>query len=204
MVGIINYGMGNIYSIQNALNFLGFESFIINDAKAVFSFKYLILPGVGSFRIAMEKIKEKNFDSAIKESVSKADVKMLGICLGMQLMGTSSSEDGYSEGLGLLPLKVDKFTQNEVGNRKIPHVGFNEVSFNETSSFFSGLEDKSDFYFVHSYRMLPGEINGSYATCKYGIKFLAALNISNLYGTQFHPEKSQSNGLIMINNFLQS
>ena len=151
----------------------------------------------------MEFLKERNIDEAIIDTVTNKGVKILGICLGMQLLSSYSTEDGKTAGLGLLPNQVERFTSKEVNGRKIPHVGFNSLHFSEKKGLFKDLPHLADFYFVHSYRMLIEDIQGRYATCKYGVEFLAAYEIGNICGTQFHPEKSQTNGLIMLKNFLQ-
>ena len=195
--------MGNLWSILSALEYLGVDAVLVNQATKIINLDHIILPGVGSFRLAMNIIRRKNFDSAIKEAVLIRGSKILGICLGMQLLGSSSTEDGETSGLGLIPNKVEKFSKSEVGNRKIPHVGFNSISIDKESSFFSDLSNNSDFYFVHSYRMLSEKLNSGIAICTYGIEFLAAFKYNNIYGTQFHPEKSQTNGLVILRNFIR-
>ena len=151
----------------------------------------------------MDFIRERKLDEAIIDAVTNKGVKILGICLGMQLLGSHSSENGKTAGLGLIPNQVERFTSKEVYERKIPHVGFNSLHINEKQGLFKDLPHLADFYFVHSYRMLIGDIQGRYATCNYGVEFLAAYEIENICGTQFHPEKSQTNGLVMLKNFLQ-
>lgn len=202
-VTIIDYGMGNIFSVKSAFKYLGAEVEIVSDPEKILNSSILVLPGVGSFRKAMAFIKERNIDEAITDAVSNKGIKILGICLGMQLLGSHSSENGKTAGLGLIPNQVERFTSKEVYERKIPHVGFNSLHINEKQGLFKDLPYLADFYFVHSYRMLIEDIQGRYATCKYGVEFLAAYEIDNICGTQFHPEKSQTNGLIMLKNFLQ-
>ena len=202
-VTIVDYGMGNIFSVVSAFKYLGAEVEIVSDPEEILKSSILVLPGVGSFRNAMEFIKKRNIDEAIIDAVTNKGVKILGICLGMQLLGSYSAENGKTAGLGLLPNKVERFTSKEVFERKIPHVGFNSLYINEKQGLFKDLPDLADFYFVHSYRMRTEDIQGRYATCKYGEEFLAAYEIGNIYGTQFHPEKSQTNGLILLKNFLK-
>ena len=202
-VTIIDYGMGNIFSVVSAFKYLGAEVEIVSDPEEISKSSILVLPGVGSFRSAMEFLRERNIDEAIIDTVTNKGVKILGICLGMQLLGSHSTEDGKTDGLGLLPNQVERFTSKEVYGRKIPHVGFNSLHISEKKGLFKDLPNLADFYFVHSYRMLIKDIQGRYATCKYGVEFLAAYEIGNICGTQFHPEKSQTNGLIMLKNFLQ-
>lgn len=201
-VTIIDYGMGNLWSVSNALNFLGYKSKISGDPDEIVKAEILLLPGVGSFRKAMESIRRLGLDKAIIESVQARGVKILGICLGMQLMGISSSEDGYTNGLGLIPSKVNIIKAKEGCSIKVPHIGFDSVLSQPDSNLFHGLDYESDFYFVHSYCMPPLALVGKIATCNYGVDFMAAYENKNIFAVQFHPEKSQSNGLILLRNFL--
>ena len=121
----------------------------------------------------------------------------------MQLLGQSSTEDKYTVGLGVIRNKIKKFINSETKNKKIPHVGFNSVQFDPQNKLFKGLKNKSDFYFVHSYRMLQEKLEKNISTTEYGINFLSSFNNENIFATQFHPEKSQSNGLKVIENFIQ-
>jgi glutamine amidotransferase len=185
------------------LHYLGEVPVISNDPATVAGADMLLLPGVGSFRRAMLAMQKRGLDQAIIEAVQAKSRKILGICLGMQLMGAGSTEDGYTEGLNLIPRGSERFTSEELGDKKNPHVGFDLVESDSDSQLFSGLKRDSDFYFVHSYRMLPGDLSGKAAICNYGIDFLAAYEHQNIFATQFHPEKSQSNGLILLKNFLK-
>jgi len=200
-ITVVDYGMGNLWSVLSALRYLGCNPKVTGDPDEVFSANSILLPGVGSFRKAMLSLKEKGLDQAIIDATKIKSTKVLGICLGMQLMGTRSSEDGDTNGLGLIPAKVDKFSSDEIGKNKIPHVGFDVVESHPDSILFKGLKS-ADFYFIHSYRMLPDGLNGKPATCNYGVEFLAAYEYENIFATQFHPEKSQTNGLIVLKNFL--
>lgn len=201
-VTIIDYGMGNLWSVSNALNFLGYKSKISTDPDEIVNAEILLLPGVGSFRKAMESIRRLGLDKAISEAVQDRGIKILGICLGMQLMGMSSSEDGDTNGLGLIPAKVNMIKTEEGSSIKVPHIGFDSVLSQPDSKLFHGLDYESDFYFVHSYCMSPPTLAGKIATCNYGVDFLAAYENKNIFAVQFHPEKSQSNGLILLRNFL--
>ena len=120
----------------------------------------------------------------------------------MQMLGSRGTEDGDTPGLGLIPNRVDRFTPQELGKNKIPHIGFNVVRCSQRDGLFRNLPEPADFYFVHSYRMLREGQEGNAAICTYGIDFLAAFEVDNIFGTQFHPEKSQTNGLILLTNFL--
>jgi len=202
-VVVIDYGMGNLWSVASAIRHLGAEPQITKSAKEISSAKFLILPGVGSFRRAMEAIRKNSIDQAILQSLSQSETKLLGICLGMQLLGSTSSEDGDTQGLGLVPNAVQKFTNNADTRLKIPHVGFSEVKHGANTKLFSGIPSGSCFYFVHSYFMeLTPAIEGV-ATCRYGTEFVAAFEQGQVSGTQFHPEKSQSMGLNLLKNFLE-
>jgi glutamine amidotransferase len=194
--------MGNIWSVVNALRYLGSEPIISDDPDMVADAEALLLPGVGSFRRAMLALSERGLDQAICHAVRVNGRKILGICLGMQLLGASGSEDGETAGLGLIPASVGRLSSQEVGGAKIPHIGFNTVHRKPGSQLFCGLPELADFYFVHSYRMLAKGLDGLVATCNYGIDFVAAYENENIFATQFHPEKSQSNGLVLLKNFI--
>ncbi|MDC1053074.1 imidazole glycerol phosphate synthase subunit HisH [Candidatus Pelagibacter sp.] len=203
-VGIINYGMGNIVSVINSIKYLGINYKVIENQKQFSGFSHYILPGVGSFRAAMKNIKKLGFDEKINQEITEQKRGLLGICLGMQLMGFSSTENGNTKGLGLLKNKVVKFENNKLIKFNLPHIGFNTIKISSTDSFFfKNIEQNSDFYFVHSYKMNKENLKNNYATCTYGQNFLAAFNKENIFGTQFHPEKSQSNGLKLLINFLK-
>ena len=201
-ITVIDYGMGNLWSVLSALRYLGYNPTVSGDPDQIASADSLLLPGVGSFRKAMKALQEKSLDQAIVEAVQTKGRKILGICLGMQLMGISSSEDGDTIGLGLIKSVVKKFTLQEISTNKIPHIGFDLVHSQKDSRLFKGLQQAADFYFVHSYRMLPVDLIGKPATCHYGVEFLAAYEQDNIFATQFHPEKSQTNGLILLKNFM--
>ena len=203
-VGIINYGMGNIFSVVNSVKYLGLDFKVIENHKEFSEFTHYLLPGVGSFRVAMNNIKKLGFDEKIEKEINEKKKNLLGICLGMQLMGTSSNEDGFTQGLHLIPNKVGKFNIKESNKIHLPHIGFNTIKiYNKSSKFFENIDQNSDFYFVHSYRMELDNFNYNYASCSYGQTFLAAFHKNNLFGTQFHPEKSQSNGLQLLINFFK-
>jgi glutamine amidotransferase len=201
-ITVIDYGMGNLWSVISALRYLGANPMISGDPEEIVRADALLLPGVGSFRKAMSYLQKNGLDQAIIEAVQIKGTKILGICLGMQLLGVSSTEDGNTSGLGLIPAEVKKFNLGEVGGNKIPHIGFDVVHSKTNSPLFKGLKNFSDFYFVHSYRILPVALSGNCAICNYGIDFLAAYDKNNIFATQFHPEKSQTNGLALLENFL--
>ena len=201
-IAVVDYGMGNLWSVISALDFLGAEPIISSNPAEILKADAILLPGVGSFRLAMHRLIEKNLDESIKEVVQTKKKKILGICLGFQMLAQSSTEDGITSGLGLIPTPVDTFSTHDLDERKLPHIGFNRVRFSNTSSLFDGFNTEADFYFVHSYRLLPEALPGDKAICSYGSDFLAAYEHENVFGVQFHPEKSQTNGLRLLANFL--
>tara|TARA_B100000963_G_C22547956_1_gene635347 strand:+ start:381 stop:1007 length:627 start_codon:yes stop_codon:yes gene_type:complete len=201
-VTIIDYGMGNIRSIHNAFSYLGASVNITNRCEKICKSEIVILPGVGSFAKAMKIIKRNGIDTALKETLNRGNF-LFSICLGMQLLGTRSTEERLTNGLGIIKNKVDKFSQNETKKKEVPHVGFNKINYSNKSKIFEGIKNDSDFYFVHTYRMLPEKLNKNISTTDYGVKFLSYFNIDNIYATQFHPEKSQANGLKLLSNFLK-
>ncbi|WP_345066181.1 imidazole glycerol phosphate synthase subunit HisH [Acidovorax lacteus] len=198
-VTIVDYGMGNLWSVANALRFLGCEPRMCGDPQQVCTAPVLVLPGVGSFRRAMQALDSRGLSDALREAVQKRDAKLLGICLGMQLLAERGSEDGVSAGLGLVPGQVDRF---EAAGIKVPHVGFNSVHHSPGSRLFAGVDNPADFYFVHSFRLSERSGPGLYARTIHGEEFVSAYEHGNVFGTQFHPEKSQTNGLRLLRNFL--
>lgn len=199
---VVDYGMGNLRSVQNALHYLGTLPHVSGSPKEVAAAEALLLPGVGSFRAAMQALRTTGLADALQEAVIGRGVKILGICLGMQLMGTRGTEDGDSAGLGFVPGSVERFSDQISSDLKVPHIGFNSVTPAEDSELMRGLHGMPDFYFVHSYRMLPSGLPGKVSTCGYGEPFVAAYEHKNIFATQFHPEKSQTNGLLLLKNFL--
>ncbi len=200
---IVDYGMGNIRSIVSTLNYLG-----VANVKVSASFEELkdadklILPGVGSFGKAMALIEERSIDKYLRELALDAKKPLLGICLGMQLLGMSSTEDadaGERKGLGLIPGVIRKFDSNGL---KVPHVGFNQVVPHKNARLYEGFSGSADFYFTHSFRMNTEQLINQ-SMCTYGEEFVASYENDNIAGTQFHPELSQSNGLKLLRNFIE-
>ncbi len=201
MISIVNYGMGNIRSIQNALEFLGFDSYVASDSQEILASQKLILPGVGSFALAMENIKQKGLFEVLNESVIVKKIPILGICLGMQLLADDGEEDGLSYGFGWIPGSVRRFEADKL-SIKIPHIGFNTVYFNQKNNLlFNDLGISADFYFVHSYKMICKDEIYISSWADYGEKFVTSVQKENIFGVQFHPEKSQSNGLKVLRSF---
>jgi imidazole glycerol-phosphate synthase subunit HisH len=202
-VVVIDYGVGNIFSIQHSLEYLGYDSILTSDPKIILSAKILILPGVGSFKSAMKKIEDMRLDVIIREAVLNNKIPILGICLGMQLLTNSSTEDSsVTKGLGLVNARTIKL-KNTHEKIKIPHIGFNNVEFDKNMSLFKSLKNNVDFYFIHSYKVVSNSKDFYQAYCEYFQRFIVAFENNNVYGVQFHPEKSQENGLKLLKNFLQ-
>lgn len=202
MITIINYKMGNLQSVQNAFDYLGFKSEIVNKPEQILNASKILLPGVGSFNQAMKNIHEMDLFEPICEMALNKKIPVLGICLGMQLLTKSSDENGFNQGFGFIDGEVSKFKLNK--NYRVPHVGFNSVKINAANAtLFKDIDDNSDFYFVHSYRLNNSTKNFVSGITEYGEKFIAAFEQNNIFGAQFHPEKSQSNGLKMLVNFAQ-
>jgi imidazole glycerol-phosphate synthase subunit HisH len=194
--------MGNIRSVQNALSFLGAQNKVVTSKEEILNSQKIILPGVGSFKQAMQNIIAMGLHESIRDASIKRKIPLLGICLGMQLLADSGEEDGYSEGLGLIPGRVCKLSIRD-SSLKIPHIGFNSVYAKKESDLFKGLDEPTDLYFVHSYHFKVNNEKHSSSYCIHGEKFVASVQNENIFGTQFHPEKSQSNGLILLRNFIE-
>jgi len=199
---IIDYGMGNLTSIANAIEFLDYKVLISNEFTRLKKVDKIILPGVGSFERAVKNLKSLSLDLAIIDYINSGK-DILGICLGMQLLSKSSSEGGKNQGLGVIQEDVEKFNFEKTLNQKIPHTGFNNINKNIQSLLLKGTPENADFYFNHSYRLSSQKFShGIISTCSYGIDFVAVYEDNNIFATQFHPEKSQTNGLMLLRNFL--
>ncbi|GGD64547.1 imidazole glycerol phosphate synthase subunit HisH 1 [Emticicia aquatilis] len=196
MVAIVEYGMGNVASVQKALRFLNVDSIVTANFEKINQSKYIILPGVGSFRQAMENLEQRNLISFLREKVTEGK-PFLGICLGMQLLAEKGYEDGLTEGLGFIEGEVIRIPES---NLPVPHIGWNNISI-KIPQYFDKLTD-SNFYFVHSYFFNAKNINDVAATVNYGSDLVAVVQKNNVFGTQFHPEKSQTAGLQVLKNFI--
>lgn len=205
-VAILDYGMGNIKSLSNALEFLGFKPIVIRTPREIKKSTMLFLPGVGSFNLAIRNLKKQNLFEELQNQILIKKKKILGICLGMQLFGSSSEENGLSDGLNFLKNKVTKFQFiKKNSNFRSPHVGFNNLSkISRDFILFKNLTLADNFYFIHKYKMKYEKYNDNFACCDYGGEFLAAIQKNNIFGVQFHPEKSQVSGLIVLKNFIKA
>lgn len=196
MVAIIDYGMGNVASVQKALHFLNIKSVITGDHEMIKDSQYILLPGVGSFMQGMKNLKERGLDDLLTGEVIDRQKKFLGICLGMQLLIENGTEPEDCKGLGWIKGKVEKL---ELSDLKVPHMGWNNINIlNDT--FYKNVKDL-DYYFIHSYHMVPDDKNVISATVNYGIDIVASVQKDNIFATQFHPEKSQSAGLELLKSF---
>lgn len=199
MIGIIDYGMGNLRSVQKALEHLQVDARIVRLPSELNDVDGLILPGVGAFRDAIAELKRHDFVQAIRDHVN-AETPFLGICLGLQLFFETSYEDGTYEGLGILAGDVTRFQPE--ADVKIPHMGWNAIQLKHSNDLFRGLSSGDYFYFVHSYFVRPRDEEVVTATTTHGTQtFVSAVSRGSLYATQFHPEKSQRVGLHLLKNF---
>ena len=195
---IIDYGMGNLGSIRNMFKRIGFKAIATNDLNLIEQAEKLILPGVGAFDTAMERINTNSLRLILDYKVMVEKIPILGICLGMQLL-TNRSEEGLHPGLGWIQGSCYRFP--EQNNLKVPHMGWNIVTATKSSPLTQGLPEESRFYFVHSYYVKTEKRENSILNARYGISFDAAIQKDNIYGTQFHPEKSHSFGMKLFENF---
>ncbi|NIR50603.1 imidazole glycerol phosphate synthase subunit HisH [candidate division KSB1 bacterium] len=197
MISIVDYGVGNLKSLENALNYLDFDCKRINAPEEVARVEKMILPGVGAFGYAMQNIEALRLKAALIETANRG-VPVLGICLGMQIFFTFSSEGGNQAGLNLIQGAVKRIA----GPLKVPHIGWNEIQ-SKSSILFKNLPSTRFGYFVHSYYCLPENESWVTATTEYGETFVSAVERDNVFGVQFHPEKSQELGLKILQNFAE-
>lgn len=202
---IIDIGIGNIKSVANALNYLKINFSLTDNLNKISDCNYLILPGVGSFDGVIGALERKNLIQAIKKHILIKKKPFLGICVGMQIL-FQSSEEGKKKGLEIFNGKIEKLNfEKKNKNNKVPNVGFREVFGYKRENIFKELNEIENFYFTHSYALNKIENDESFniAYCQHNKKFISGLNFENVYGVQFHPEKSQSTGLKLIKNFLE-
>ena len=196
MIAIIDYGMGNLRSVQKAFETVGAKAAITQDAAVLKAARGIVLPGVGAMAPAVQRLVELNLVAPIEDAIQNKK-PFLGICLGLQLLFDLSDEGGQVKGLGICPGKVTRFTQ-----LKVPHMGWNQLKINQANSrLFKNLPQNNDVYFCHSYYVSPQMKDLIAATTDYGIPFTSAIEKDNLFGVQFHPEKSQRLGLQILKNF---
>ena len=196
---IIDYEMGNLGSVTRSLEECGAEVLISDNPDDLKQSSHVILPGVGSFHDGMANLKRKNWIPAIQEA-ARGGVPILGICLGMQLLAKSGLEGGETEGLGLISGKVERFVSE---CDRIPHVGWNEVDQQRESILFKNIPNRTDFYFVHSYHFLCDQTDQILSKTPYCGEFVSTIGKQNIFGVQFHPEKSSKPGFQLFRNFLK-
>ncbi len=198
MIAIIDYGMGNLRSVQKALEKAGAQAEITQSPEDILKADKVVLPGVGAIRPAMEKLRDLDMVPAIRETIAK-NKPFLGICLGLQLLFERSDEGGMVEALGILPGTVDRFS-----SLKVPQMGWNSLKIRQAEcSLFSGLKNDTYVYFCHSYFVNPAEKAVMATSTNYGVDFTSSICKGNLFGVQFHPEKSQAAGIKILENFVR-
>lgn len=201
MIGIVDYGMGNLLSVYNAFDYLGEDVKICSYPDELSTVDRIVIPGVGAFKDCIKLLETKYFIESLNEEVIKKGKPTLGICLGMQVMAKKSYEFGEFNGLGWFDAEVIKIDHSNQ-KFKVPNIGWNEIDFKEENALFHGIKNHSDFYLVHSYFMKCRNDSDIVATYDYGAKITASVMKDNIFATQFHPEKSQDNGLRIIENFI--
>lgn len=200
MLAIIDYGMGNLRSVQKGFEKVGFQATVTNDPAVLASADKVVLPGVGAFEDAMHELRRRELIEPIRAAVASGK-PFLGICLGLQLLFDVGYENGTHEGLRILPGKVVRFELP--AEYKVPHMGWNQLSIRRPAPLLTGLKDGTHAYFVHSYYVVPQDSTVIATETSYGVPFTSMIWRDNLYATQFHPEKSQADGLQMLRNFAQ-
>ena len=197
MIAILDYGMGNLRSVEKALQRVGAETARTSDPARAAGAAGLVLPGVGAFPKAIERVRELGLDTLVAARAAEGS-PVIGICLGMQLLFESSSEGRGAEGLGLLPGTVEPLAADGL---KVPHIGWSPVRWERRAPVIEGLGDEPPFYFVHSYTPVPAEQTDVLGTAAYGERFACAVGRDSVFGFQFHPEKSSGAGLALLRNF---
>jgi glutamine amidotransferase len=203
MIAIIDYGMGNLRSVQKGFERVGCEAVVTADPKTVLEADKIVLPGVGAFPDCMRNLEEGGFIEPLLRVIREGR-PFLGICLGLQLLFTESEEFGVHRGLDVIPGRVVRFPDGMAENGeklKIPHMGWNQLGVRRCPPAFAGIESGSNFYFVHSFYVVPEDAGVVATTTTYGIEFCSAVWKDNIVATQFHPEKSQEKGLQILKNF---
>jgi len=200
MIVIVNYGMGNLHSVYNQCRKMGYDTIVSSNINDIRNASKIILPGVGHFSKAMEKLKELNFISILNKKVLEHKTPILGICLGMQLLGLRSDEGGV-DGLRWIDAETKKFKLSK-HKYKIPHMGWNSLIIQNNRTILKGIDENDEFYFVHSYYMKTKLKEIIVSETEYGIKFVSAIKKDNIFGTQFHPEKSHESGMKILKNFI--
>ncbi len=200
MIAVIDYEMGNLRSVQKALEHVGARAVITRDPAVIAAADAAVLPGVGAFGMCMENLRRHDLIGPVKDYVATGR-PFLGICLGMQLLFDSSEEFGPVDGLGILPGRVVRFAADPAGVRKVPHMGWNALHVVRQAPELAGISDGTPVYFVHSYHSVPDDPRVVATTTEYGVEFVSSVWRENVFACQFHPEKSQAAGLRLLANF---
>ena len=201
MIAIIDYGVGNLKSVEKAFRFLGYNAVTTADCDIIRSAKAVVLPGVGAISDAMKQLKQNGIDKSIYDICSK-NIPFLGICLGLQMLYDNSEEGGNVSGLGILSGKITKIPDNN--GLKVPQMGWNSIKLQNNSEIFKGIKDETYVYFVHSYYLSSKDLAEVTAVTEYGVSIAAAVQKGNVFATQFHPEKSGKVGLTILDNFAKN
>jgi len=199
MIAIVNYGLGNLHSVQKAVAFAGGKAVVTDEADVILGADKVILPGVGAFADGMAGLDSRKLVPVIIQAAEQGK-PLLGICLGMQLLFEQSEEQGDHKGLGLLPGRVQFFTQPGI---KVPQIGWNQVAIRKSSQLMHGVENGDYFYFNHGYYCVPEDDGDVLTTTDYGTQFSSSVARETIFGVQFHPEKSQKKGLQILRNFVE-
>jgi glutamine amidotransferase len=203
MIAIIDYGMGNLRSVQKGFERVGLDAVVTSDPKVVMEAERIVLPGVGAFPDCMRNLEQGGFVDPLLRVIEEGR-PFLGICLGLQLLFTESEEFGIHKGLNIIPGRVVRFPEGMTENDeelKVPHMGWNQLSFKLRPPVFEEIAEGTNFYFVHSYYVQPEDSSVIATTTNYGIDFCSSVWKDNIVATQFHPEKSQEKGLVILKNF---
>ena len=201
-IAIVDYGMGNLSSVHKKVQRLNAHPFVTSDPGELLTADKIILPGVGHFRKAMNNLEELKLLPILNEIVIDKKIPILGICLGMQLMARHSDE-GNVNGIGWIDADIKHFSIRDKLSFKVPHMGWNQVKFMKESALLKGIPEFSEFYFVHSYHLIVNDQSVSLTETEYEYPFISAIEKENIYGVQYHPEKSHESGEKMLQNFIQ-
>lgn len=200
MIAIIDYGVGNLGSVKNMLKKAGFESVLASDSTTVENARKIILPGIGAFDHCMRRFNDSGLRSLVTKKVMEERIPFLGICVGLQML-MENSEEGTEPGLGWIAGRTIKFRRDKLGDLKIPHMGWTDVKLSKPSVLTNDLGEQPRFYFVHSFYVAPDNPEDELLSANYGYDFTAAVSRDNIFGVQFHPEKSHKYGMKIMENF---